>query len=102
MEAIASVPGLSGLYVGPWDLSLDLGLPEPGKLLDPALARACDTIAATARRHNLIAGIYTGSAEEGRRMAARGFRLVNIASDTALLQRGATAEIRKARSISEP
>jgi 4-hydroxy-2-oxoheptanedioate aldolase len=98
VEAIASVPGLTGLYVGPWDLSLDMGLSVPGNLLDPELLQACDTILGTARRHGLVAGIYTGSAEEGRRMAARGFRLVNIASDTTLLQRGATAELRKARS----
>ena len=98
VEAIASVPGLSGLYVGPWDLSLDLGLSVPGDLLDPVLERACDTILEAARRHGLVAGIYTGSADEGRRMAARGFRLVNIATDTTLLQRGAANELRKARS----
>jgi 4-hydroxy-2-oxoheptanedioate aldolase len=97
VEAIASVPGLSGLYVGPWDLSLGMGLPQPGDLLDEDLLRACDTILEAARGHKLIAGIYTNSAEDGCRMAARGFRLVNIASDTALLQRGASAEIRKAK-----
>jgi 4-hydroxy-2-oxoheptanedioate aldolase len=97
VEAIASVPGLSGLYVGPWDLSLDLGLSVPGNLLDPELLRACDSILESARRHGLVAGIYTGSAEEGRRMAVRGFRLVNIATDTTLLQRGAVAELQQAR-----
>jgi 4-hydroxy-2-oxoheptanedioate aldolase len=101
VEAIAQVPGLTGLYVGPWDLSLDLGLPKPGNLLDQELLRACDTIRESAHRHGLIAGIYTGSAEEGCRMAARGFRLVNIANDTGLLQRGAVAEIRKARGAPE-
>ena len=102
VEAIASVPGLTGLYVGPWDLSLDMGLPKPGDLLDADLVRACDSVLAAARRHKLIAGIYTTSAEDGVRMASRGFQLVNIATDTALLQRGASAEIRKARGFSEP
>ena len=97
VEAIASVPGLDGLYVGPWDLSLDLGLPEPGNLQDPDLMKACDAILAAARRHNLVAGIYTGSAEDGLRMAARGFRFVNIATDTSLLQRGAAEAVRRAR-----
>lgn len=102
VEAIAGVPGLTGLYVGPWDLSLDMGLSKPGNLLDEELLRACDTILEAARKHNLIAGIYTNSAEDGCRMASLGFRLVNIATDTALLQRGAAVEIRKARSFSEP
>jgi 4-hydroxy-2-oxoheptanedioate aldolase len=101
VEAIASVPGLTGLYVGPWDLSLDLGLETPGDLLDPELLRACDAVVAAARRHHLVAGIYTTSAEEGCRMADRGFRLINIASDSSLLQRSAAAEVRKARRQSE-
>ena len=98
VEAIAGVPGLDGLYVGPWDLSLDLGLAEPGDLLDPVLSQALDAILAAARRHGLIAGIYTGSAEEGLRMAARGFQCVNIAADTSLLLRGAAEAVRKARA----
>ncbi len=102
LEAIASVPGLTGLYLGPWDLGLALGLPRPGNLEDPELSRACGALLATARRHGLIAGIYTGSAEDGCRMAARGFRLVNIAQDTVLLQHGAAAEVRKARLASLP
>lgn len=102
VEAIAEVPGLTGLYVGPWDLSLDMGLPAPGNLLDPDLLRACDALLEVTHRRGLIAGIYTSSAEDGCRMASRGFRLVNIATDTALLQRGASAEIRKARGLSAP
>ena len=97
VEAIASVPGLDGLYVGPWDLSLDLGLPEPGNLMDPELLKALETILAATRRHGLVAGIYTGSAEDGLRMASLGFRCVNIAADTALLQRAAAAEVRAAK-----
>jgi 4-hydroxy-2-oxoheptanedioate aldolase len=97
VEAIAGVPGLDGLYVGPWDLSMDMGLAEPGNLLDPALLKACDTIAAAARNHGLVAGIFTGSAEDGVRMAARGFRCINIASDSSLLQRAAGEEARKAK-----
>lgn len=97
VEAIAGVPGLDGLYVGPWDLSMDLGCRTPGDLQDPVLLRACDAVLAAARKHGRIAGIYTSSAEAGCRMASRGFRLVNIATDSALLQRGAVAEIRAAR-----
>ena len=99
VEAIAGVPGLSGLYVGPWDLSLDLGRPVPGDLGDPVLLQACRAVVEAARRHGLVAGIYTGSAEEGRRMADLGFRLVNIATDTSLLQRSAAEEVRKAKGL---
>lgn len=98
VEAIASVSGLDGLYVGPYDLSLDLGLAEPGNLEDPRLLEACGAIREVAERHQLVAGIYTNTAEAGARMAALGFRLVNIATDTTLLQRAAAETVRKARS----
>jgi 4-hydroxy-2-oxoheptanedioate aldolase len=98
VEAIAAVPGLTGLYVGPWDLSLDLGLAEPGRLADPQLSRALDAILEACRRHGLVPGIYVGSPEEGRAMAARGFRLINIATDTALLHQGALQAVRQARA----
>jgi 4-hydroxy-2-oxoheptanedioate aldolase len=102
VEAIASVPGLDGLYVGPWDLSLAMGLPEPGNLSDPALLEACASILAAARNHGLVAGIYTGSAEDGLRMASRGFQFVNIATDTSLLQRGAVEAARRAKGAVRP
>jgi len=98
VEAIAAVPGLTGLYVGPWDLSLDLGLAEPGNLADPQLSRALDTILEACDRHGLVPGIYASSPADGRAMAARGFKLVNIATDTALLRQGAIQGLRQARS----
>lgn len=102
VEAIASVPGLDGLYVGPYDLSLDLGLAEPGNLHDPQLARACASVLEAARRHHLVAGIYTGSVEAGAEMAALGFQCVNIATDSTLLQRGAAASLQRLRELSRP
>jgi 2-keto-3-deoxy-L-rhamnonate aldolase RhmA len=40
-----------------------------------------------------VAGIYADSAAQGLRLADRGFRMVNIATDSAMLQRGAAAEL---------
>jgi 4-hydroxy-2-oxoheptanedioate aldolase len=98
LDAIAGVPGLDGLFIGPWDLSLALGIQRAGNLADPAMVEACDRILAAARKHGLVAGIYADSAAQGRPLAARGFRLVNVATDTMLLQRGAEAELAQARA----
>jgi len=97
LEAIAGVAGLDGLFVGPWDLSLALGFDPPVGFRDARLLEACDRVVAVARKRGLIAGLYAGSAAEGLAMAARGFRLVNIATDTALLQRGAAAAVTEAK-----
>lgn len=102
LEAIAGVPGLDGLFLGPWDLSLALGLERPGNLEDPVLLAACDRVIAAARKHGLVAGIYADSAAQGLRLAARGFRMVNIATDSALLQRGAAAELAQAKAPTLP
>lgn len=99
VEAIARVEGLDGLYVGPYDLSLDLGLAEPGNLDDPRLLEACGRVLEIADRHQLIPGIYTNSAEAGVRMATLGFRLVNIATDSTLLQCGAVSSLLRMREL---
>ena len=88
---IAATPGLDGLYVGPFDLSISLGLAKPADFTDPALLAALDAVLAAAARHDLVTGIYAGSPENALMLAQRGFRLVTAAQDTALLQTAVAA-----------
>ena len=83
---IAATPGLDGLYVGPFDLSISLGLAKPADFTDPVLLAALDVVLDAAARHDLVTGIYAGSPENALMLAQRGFRLVTAAQDTALLQ----------------
>jgi 2-keto-3-deoxy-L-rhamnonate aldolase RhmA len=56
LDAIASVPGVDVLLIGPSDLSIELDVP-----LDYACdtyQRALDQIAATAAKHGVAAGMY--------------------------------------------
>jgi hypothetical protein len=56
LDAIASVPGVDVLLIGPSDLSIELGVP-----LDYACdiySRALDKIAAAAAKHGIAAGMY--------------------------------------------
>ena len=85
VEEIAATPGLDGLYVGPYDLSISLGLAKPADFGDPVLLAALDTVLAAAARHNLITGVYAGTPENALMLARRGFRLVTAPQDTALL-----------------
>ena len=97
VDAIAGTPGLDGLYVGPADLSLSLGLSTFADLDDPSLLEALDRIVAAASAHGIVAGIHAPSPERSNAMAARGFRLVTPAVDTDLLGAGAEAAIRATR-----
>lgn len=91
VDEIAATPGLDGLYVGPYDLSISLGLAKPADFGDPALQVALDVVLAAAARHDLVTGIYAGTPHDAFMLAQRGFRLVTAVQDTTLLQTSAAA-----------
>ena len=89
LEEIASTPGLDGLFVGPADLSLGLGLDTFADLTDPALLTALDAIVAAADGHGLVPAIHAPSPPSAAAMADRGFRFVSSAVDEDLLRSAA-------------
>jgi 4-hydroxy-2-oxoheptanedioate aldolase len=97
LEEIAATPGLDGLFVGPADLSLGLGLDTFADLTDPALLKALDEIVAAADGHDLVPGIHAPSPSAAAAMAARGFRFVSSAVDEDLLREAAESAVRGAR-----
>ena len=102
IEAIASTPGLDGIYVGPADLALGLGLPPDLDKKEPEHVAAVSRILAACERHGIVAGIQCASGKAGKAYADAGFRLVTIGKDSAMLQAGARNEIRAALGESSP
>lgn len=98
IEEIAATPGLDGLFVGPADLSLAMGLDTFADLTAPALLTALDTVLDAANRHGVVPGIHSPSPPRAAEMAARGFRFVSCAVDSALLGEAGEAALRSARS----
>ena len=91
LDAILATPGIDAVFVGPSDLSLAL---SDGKTLDPhskEVDAAVEKIGAAARKAGKIAGAYTANAERANELAARGFRFLAVASDTAFVRAGTTA-----------
>jgi 4-hydroxy-2-oxoheptanedioate aldolase len=96
LEEIASTPGLDGIYVGPSDLSLALGLTpgQGGQALEDAIARvreACES-------HGLIAGMHCGAGAAAHSRAAEGFRLITVGVDTSLFRSTISRELDAARA----
>ena len=56
LDAIASVPGVDVLLIGPSDLSIELGVPLDYQC--DIYQRALDKIAATAAKHGIAAAMY--------------------------------------------
>jgi 4-hydroxy-2-oxoheptanedioate aldolase len=101
LDEIAATPGLDGLFVGPADLSLGLGLDTFADFTDPALLTVLDAIIAAADAHELIPGIHAPSPTNATAMAGRGFRFVSCAVDQDLLRGAAEAALGETRSPSD-
>ena len=83
LDAIAAVPGIDVLFVGPSDLSIGL---TDGKELDPhseTVEAALDRIVAACRKAGKIAGLYCANAERAVACAKRGMRFLAVGSDSA-------------------
>ncbi len=98
IEQIVSVPGLDGVYIGPGDLSLSLGLKKRLDNDEPAFFAALDKILAACEAHGIVAGIHTNDPSYALQMIARGFRLVTVMSDSVLLGTMARQTVATVRS----
>jgi len=92
-EAIAAVPGLGGLFVGPADLGLALGLGPQTDGDDPTYLAARRRIVAAAHAHGLGVGLHGVEARAQRSALADGIDWVVVASDLSLLTAGTRAQL---------
>lgn len=95
-DAICATPGLDGIYIGPSDLALALGLP-PLERDAPAHAAAVADILASSRRHGLVAGIHTNGPASAARYLSQGFGWATLTSDAQSLNLGASQQLRQLR-----
>jgi 4-hydroxy-2-oxoheptanedioate aldolase len=85
VAAILDVPGVSGIYVGPNDLGLSMGLEPILDREEPEILSIYALLLRETRRRGLVAGIQNASPAYAARMTELGFNLVTVASDLALL-----------------
>jgi len=101
-DAICSTPGVDGVYVGPVDLAVSMGLPPA---LGPPSSRAhedaIETIRLACGRAGIMAGIHTGGGAQARARLDQGFHMVTVATDAVLLRTAARAELVIARGNEE-
>lgn len=101
LDEILAVEGLDGIYIGPVDLGLALGLPARLDSDEPLLLETLAAIAAKARAAGRLLGLHCGGGAYAARMVSRGFRLLTIASDVRLIAAGAEASLAAFRSGGE-
>ena len=93
VEAIAAVPGVSQLFIGPYDLSLSLGTTVEGLLADGSSGSAVARIVAAAEANDLTVGAYGGDPLLAERFRAYGISCLVVATDLWLVARGAQAAL---------
>lgn len=99
VEAIAATPGLDGIYVGPADLALGLGLPPNLDKEEPEHVAAVARILAACKKHAIVGGIQTGSGKAARKYAEMGFQFVTFTKDSSILPAAVEKEALAARGI---
>ena len=100
LDAIAATPGLDGIYIGPADLALALGLPAQGDTDEPVHGAAVARILEVCKRQGIAAGIHTSSVRFAKRYYDMGFNFINVGSDVGFMMRAAVEDLRQVKADS--
>jgi 2-keto-3-deoxy-L-rhamnonate aldolase RhmA len=87
LDAIAAMPGIDALTLGPTDLAQDLGVygsPDENRVLDEHRRRIIDA----ANRHGKTAAMLVSSAAQARQWKEAGVLLLGYSSEVGVLQDG--------------
>jgi 2-keto-3-deoxy-L-rhamnonate aldolase RhmA len=83
IESLVKVPGLSAIFVGPYDLSGSIG--KLGKVEDPEVQDMIKKVINACSEVGLTAGIFGMDAEAARQYKDMGFSLIAVGMDTSFL-----------------
>src|SRR5262245_3597624 len=97
LQDIVTTPGLDGVYIGPSDLGLALGLPPIGDTDNPVHAAAVERIRAACAGAGIAVGIHTSSVAYARKYLTGGFQFATLGSDGGFLARAAGQDLRAVR-----
>ena len=81
LDSILSVPNLTGVYIGPADMSSSYGMKPKFDVKEDPVFSNIKLIAKKANEYGKIAGIHNGTTQYAKEMIDLGFKLVTISSD---------------------
>jgi len=82
LEDIITTPGVGAIFIGPSDLSADIGLPRS----HPKVEAAIQTVLASCIKHNIACGITT-SPDDIEARTQQGFRFATVGGDAGISPR---------------
>ncbi|HEY6687232.1 MAG TPA: aldolase/citrate lyase family protein [Propionibacteriaceae bacterium] len=99
VEEIAALAGVDVLFVGPRDLSHDLGV--PGDVQAPSYLEALDRVHEAAQRFGKSCGLLVPNGAAAAEKRTQGWTFIGVSSDSALLATAFTAELARARAADQ-
>ena len=96
IEEIVALNGVDGIFVGPCDLSISLGIPL--EFSNPILINAIDRILAACRNNGKESIIFCGSAENAKMWINKGFDSIAYSLDASILIQAFRNEIKTIRT----
>ncbi|KAE8453717.1 hypothetical protein EG329_009228 [Mollisiaceae sp. DMI_Dod_QoI] len=99
VEAIAEVPGIDVLFVGPFDLGNNIGHPIIDGVMHDDLHTAIARVLTAANKAGKKAGIFCTSGEQSKKYADDGFHMISVATDTLILQASVMSAVSTAKGL---
>lgn len=84
IEEIAAVEGVDGIFIGPFDLSIALGI--PGQFGDPLLTEGIERVRRACAAAGKLCIMYAGSGEAAKRYFDQGFPSIAAGLDIEVLK----------------
>ena len=94
VDEIAAVPGVDGLFVGPFDLALALGTTVDDLLDDCSPGSPLGAVVGAAERHGILVAAFAGTPSNARRLRAHGIHCLAVTTDLAVVAEGARVLLR--------
>ena len=98
VEKIAATDGLTGIYIGPSDLSISMGFKPGLDRIEPEMIDAIKKIENACKTNNIKVGIHCLSPSYLKDKLSSGYNLGTLASDVRIYAEGISNKIKQARS----
>ncbi len=95
IEEVAAMEGVDGIFVGPFDLSISMGM--PGEFDRPEFQAAIARVLAACKAHGKISMIFTPNADTAKKYFEQGFDAVAYSMDAAILVNGFRAIVKQVK-----
>lgn len=95
LDAICAIPGVHGVFVGPNDLTVNMGIAN--EYDHPDLIATLQQIIDISNRHHVAAGCWFGKEEQAVRTIRQGARLVVFSNDALIMKNAINASFAELR-----